>query len=60
MYVTGSFFKWFWLARSISGRSHAVKIIKGEERGSEMKMFCKVSLFSFVVVLSFSLIPFPP
>ena len=46
MYVTGSFFKWFWLARSISGRSHAVKIIKGEERGSEKNIVEKLELVS--------------
>lgn len=29
-----SFFIWFWLARSISGRSHVVKIIRGDDSRS--------------------------
>lgn len=31
LWVSFSFFMWFWLARSIKGRSQVVKIIRGVE-----------------------------
>lgn len=35
--INGSWFRWLWLAIIISGKSHAVKISKGEDRGSVKK-----------------------
>lgn len=37
---------WFWLARSINGRSQVVKIISGVDRGSEENKVEKFKLFS--------------
>lgn len=40
-----SFFMWFWLASSMSGRSHVVKIIRGEDRESVENSSEKFRLF---------------
>lgn len=41
-----SFFMWFWLARSISGRSQVVRMISGVDKGSEENVVEKFRLFS--------------
>lgn len=43
---SGSFLMWFWLARSISGRSHVVNTRSGADRGSAENMMEKLRLFS--------------
>lgn len=35
MWLNFSFFKWFWLAKIIKGRSQTVRITKGVEMGSK-------------------------
>lgn len=41
-----SFLMWFWLARSISGRSQVVRTRRGADRGSVENMVEKLRLFS--------------
>lgn len=39
---------WFWLARSISGRSHVVRTRSGADRGSAENIMEKLRLFSLL------------
>lgn len=43
---SGSFLIWFWLARSMSGRSQVVRTRSGADRGSAENMVEKLRLFS--------------
>lgn len=43
---SGSFLMWFWLARSVSGRSQVVRTRSGVDRGSVENMVEKLRLFS--------------
>lgn len=47
LWVGFSFFIWFWLARSIRGRSQVVRMIRGVEMWSENREMEKVVQFSF-------------
>lgn len=44
--VQDSLARWCWLARIMSGRSHIVSIIRGDDSGSEKKVDEKLLLLS--------------